>query len=124
MRMRKRDDPPAVTIIEAKIGCCNFKTELTLEWNGGPKYLSSALMDYMQKKGWTGEKFNKQMNPNPCSTPILQQLFNKVANNKEWDFVGMTGEINDQYKGLLADSKEDFLKQAQNNRAPVKGTLP
>lgn len=37
-----------------------------------------------------------------CSTNLLQKVFNAVANNKEWDFIGMTHEVNSDYKGLVS----------------------
>lgn len=58
----------------------------------------------MNRPDWDCDQFTKVMFNKECSTNLLQTVFNAVANNDQWDFVGMTHEVNSHYKGMVSSS--------------------
>ncbi|GLA41375.1 hypothetical protein AnigIFM63309_009465 [Aspergillus niger] len=74
---------------------------------------------------WNCERLTTVMYNRKCSVNLLQKVFNAVANNKEWDFVGMTHEVNSDYKGLIGDyPKIDAVQRNMISNNKIVATTP
>jgi hypothetical protein len=56
--------------------------------------------------GWTCKQFTDLFFP--CDANELQSVYDGIAGNKHWDFIGITAELNKQMKGSVSRASPDI----------------
>ncbi|OJZ85604.1 hypothetical protein ASPFODRAFT_622162 [Aspergillus luchuensis CBS 106.47] len=98
---------------------------LTTRLIGERNWFNAFWTSVVQKDGWSCDRLITVMFDKGCSVNLLQKVFNAVANNKQWDFVGMTHEVNSDYKGLIGDyTKINPVKQNMVSNNKILPTTP